>query len=324
MRRPAPDAWLLLDIDAPPDGEIHLFVDALRRCGARSVEREGDRFVALFPEPGSADAIDRLTAEVESAVRASTSMADADVGWRRQSRSEWAARWRSEQAAARVSDRIIVAPVGVPLSGAEGVGDGEEPRRRTSGSAAGSGPVPEVGADDIVVRLDPGVAFGTAEHATTRSCLALLDGRVRPGDRVLDVGAGSGILAIAAAHLGAGRVLALESDPVSCDAARRNVEANGVADRVEVEEREVTPGDLRKVGRFDGVVINIEARVAAPLVPRVPPALRPGGWLILSGVVGGERADALAAAEAVGLRLVEGRAERSWWTGVFEKESQDG
>lgn len=295
------DHWLLLDLDGPPDGEIYLFVDALRRCGARSVERQGDRFVALFPEPGSADAVDRLVAEVRSAVRASTSLTDVGVHWRRQSRSEWAARWRSEQAAARVGDRIIVAPVGVPLPDAF-----------------------EVREDDIVVRLDPGVAFGTAEHATTQSCLALLEARVRPGDRVLDVGAGSGILAIAAAHLGAERVLALESDPVSCDAARRNVEVNGVADRVEVEEREVTPGDLRKVGRFDGVVINIEARVAAPLVPRVPAALHPGGWLVLSGVVGDERAGAVAAAEAAGLRLVEGRPERSWWTGVFEKESQDG
>ena len=203
-----------------------------------------------------------------------------------------------------MSDRIIVAPAGVDLAG---------------GSLGLTG-----SPDDVVVRLDPGVAFGTAEHPTTRACLALLDVRVGRDHRVLDVGAGSGILAIAAALLGADAVLALESDPVACRAARRNAEVNGVADRVEVRELEVGPGDLKKVGRFDGVLINIEARVSAPLVPVVPVALRPGGWFILSGVVGGERADAVAAAEAAGLELVEERPERSWWSGAFERASRDG
>jgi ribosomal protein L11 methyltransferase len=288
-------------------------VDALRRCGARSIERDGDRFVALFPAP---DDIDALIAEVRGAVVASTTLTAPEITWERLSHEAWAAKWRTEQAARRVSDRIIVAPVGVDVPEAGGAGTGPESGPK-GGSAPGRGPARRP--DDVIVRLDPGVAFGTAEHPTTRACLALLDGRVDPGSRVLDVGAGSGILAIAAAHLGAAKVLALESDPVSCEAARRNVEANGVADAVEVREREVTPADLRKVGRFDGVVVNIEARVSAPLVPAVPGALRGGGWFVLSGVVGDERDDAVAAARAAGLELVAERPDRSWWTGVFER-----
>ena len=289
-----PEDWLVLRTPVPPTGEIHLLVDALRRAGARAVEREGDRLAALFP---ATDAVAALVAEVRLAVRTSTDLSDPSVEWSRQSHAEWAARWRTEQAARRVSERVVVAPVGVDLAGPVG-------------------PVP--GDDDVVVRLDPAVAFGTAEHATTRACLALLDRRVRAGERVLDVGTGSGILAIGAALLGAERVLALESDPVSCRAARRNVEVNGVAGAVEVRELEVGPPELERLGPCDGVVVNIEAGVSAPLVPAVPAALVPGGWLILSGVVGSEREDAVAAADRVGLRLVEERPVRSWWTGVFE------
>ena len=93
--------------------------------------------------------------------------------------------------------------------------------------------------DQVVIELDPGLAFGSGLHATTRLCLELLEEHLRPGERVLDVGTGSGILAIAAACLGAAAVVALDNDPEAVRVARENVLLNGVADRVRSEERRV-------------------------------------------------------------------------------------
>ena len=92
----------------------------------------------------------------------------------------------------------------------------------------------EASPGEVLIRIDPGQAFGTGHHETTRLCLAALDEAVRPGTRVLEVGAGSGILSIAAARLGAAQVEAFEIDPIAADVARANCEANGVADRVTI------------------------------------------------------------------------------------------
>jgi ribosomal protein L11 methyltransferase len=147
---------------------------------------------------------------------------------------------------------------------------------------------PEVGPGDLVVVLDPGMAFGNAEHGTTRGCLRLLEHAVRPGERVMDVGTGSGVLAIAAARLGAASVDALEADPWAVAPARENVGANGVADRVRVREATADTDTLAAMGPHDGVVANIEAGVLTSLLPGFAASVRPGGWLVLSGVLGSQ------------------------------------
>ena len=95
----------------------------------------------------------------------------------------------------------------------------------------------EAGPDQLIVRLDPGQAFGTGHHETTRLCLAALDAAVQPGAHVLDIGAGSGILSIAAVKLGAERVDAFEIDPIAADVARANCDANGASERVDRTRR---------------------------------------------------------------------------------------
>ncbi len=283
-----PDDWLVLSIPAPAAPRAHLLVDALRRVGARAVERDGDRVLALFPPRPD---VDTLATEVRPALRAALD-ADPELSWRRQSHSEWAARWREEQRPRRVG-RLLVVPVGADPD--------------------------DVGPGDVVLRLEPGVAFGTAEHATTRACLRFLDGWVRPGHRVLDIGAGSGVLAIAAALLGAAEVLAVEADGLACRAARRNVEANGVAGRVRVRELEVGPGDLRRLGRYDVVAANLQVGILRPLVPGLAGALPRDGALIVSGIVGDERDELVAVADDAGLVLADAATERGWWTGVLTR-----
>ena len=144
-------------------------------------------------------------------------------------------------------------------------------------------------ADDVVLLLDPGMAFGTGLHPTTRLCLRAVEQHVTPGTRVLDVGAGSGILAIAVARLGARLVEAVEIDPVAASVCRENVERNGVADVVRV-----TSGSLDAVppARYELILANITIATLLQLHPLLAEHLEPGGLAVLSGVLA-ERADEL-------------------------------
>ncbi|MEX0800944.1 MAG: 50S ribosomal protein L11 methyltransferase [Dehalococcoidia bacterium] len=139
----------------------------------------------------------------------------------------------------------------------------------------------EVAAGDTVIEIDPGMAFGTGQHPTTAMCLRAVEERVRQGDTVLDLGCGSGILAIAAARLGASAVLALDIDPQAVKAARQNVAANGVASAVAVEEG--TLPDAVAGRRFDLIVANISGLTIERLAPAFVAALNPSGTLIVSG-----------------------------------------
>lgn len=173
---------------------------------------------------------------------------------------------------------------------------------------------------DALVRLDPGMAFGTGDHPTTRSCLLALDRYVRPGDAVLDVGTGSGILAIAAARLGAQSVVALDIDPACIEVARRNIEANGLARVITVALGSVGerwPFAEPASGRFDLVVANIIARTLVELAPALCDAVRPGGLLVVSSVVA-EREDDVARAFQ-GLEPVERIAGGDWRTLVWRR-----
>lgn len=277
--------WIVVHVRPPARGEELLLIDALRRVGARVVRREGERYAAYFPagrDPAS------IADEAAFAIRASTTLRDPDTGWRPASSGELEALWAGDVAPRRVTERIVVAPAGME-------------------------PPLEEGAD-LVVRLLPGVGFGTAQHPTTRSCLRMLQERVEPGARLADVGAGTGILAIAAALLGAGRVLALEADALACEAAHRNIELNQVGDRVEIRRLEAGPGDLAGLGPFDGIVANVEAGTLIRLLPDFRLALAPGGWLILSGAAGDEPPHLVRAARAHELALQATIDDSGWWT----------
>ena len=279
--------WIVVHVRAPARGEELLLIDALRRVGARVVRRVGERYVSHFPavrDPAS------LIREVGVAIRASTSLRDPDAGWRPALPGELEALWAADVEPLRVTDRIMVLPAG----------PGMEPLLDERA--------------DVMLRLLPGVGFGTAQHPTTRSCLRMLQRRVEPGARLADIGAGTGILAIAAALLGAEQVLALEADPLACEAAHRNIELNEVGEQVEIRQLEAGPGELAGLGPFDGIVANIEAGTLIRLLPDFRAALNPDGWLILSGVAGDEPAQLVRAAHAHDLTLHATIDDSGWWT----------
>jgi ribosomal protein L11 methyltransferase len=139
----------------------------------------------------------------------------------------------------------------------------------------------DVQAGDVVLTLDPGQAFGTGTHESTRLLLAEVEKRVTPGVCVLDVGAGSGILGIACLLLGAREVVALDVDPLAVDACHENAERNAVRDKLAASTRLVAD----ELGSYPLVLANIEARVLVPEARAIAARLAPGGLLLLSGLL---------------------------------------
>lgn len=161
---------------------------------------------------------------------------------------------------------------------------------------------------EVVVDLEPGLAFGTGGHPTTRMALAGLERLVRPGDAVLDFGTGSGVLACAAARLGAARVLALDIDPQAVQAARRNVALNRLS-TVTVVQAAIPPtaGDP-----YDVVVANISAGVIVAIVPLLGKVLRPGGHCLLGGMIAPQLPRVSRALAVAPLRQREVESDGEW------------
>ena len=195
---------------------------------------------------------------------------------------DWANAWKKHYHVLRIGQRIVIKP---PWQE-------HEPRP-----------------DEIVIELNPGMAFGTGLHPTTRMCLQALEEHLEAGARVLDLGTGSGILAIAAAKLGAGSILALDNDPLAVKAARANVRANGVQNRVAVEH-----GSLDKATEeFELVLVNILARVIIELANQgLVDRVRPTGLMIAAGIIAEQEAEIAAALREHGLEIVERRQETDW------------
>lgn len=168
-----------------------------------------------------------------------------------------------------------------------------------------------LGADEVGVRLDPGMAFGSGAHATTRLCLWALQETLaaRPGARVLDVGTGSGILAIAAARLGAVWVLALDTDPDVIPIAAKNVALNGVGDKVEVREGNVSAAGAET---FDVVVANIAPDPIMEMALQIRTLLRPGGVFIGGGIPVERTKEVGATLEAKGFQVMHTLEEEGW------------
>ena len=206
--------------------------------------------------------------------------------------SEWATAWRRHVRVMRIGRRIVIRPTW-------------RRHRRMP--------------DDVVIAMDPGMAFGTGLHPTTRLCLAgierwadegLLGAGAAPDGRarLLDVGCGSGVLAIAAGLLGAGELVGVDTDPIAVDATLANARRNRIARRVRAWVGSVPTG----AGPFDLVAANLVASVLVAIAPGLHDELRPGGRLLASGIFVDREDDVRSALVAAGLAIVRRDAEGDW------------
>jgi len=179
--------------------------------------------------------------------------------------------------------------------------------------------------DEVVVELDPGMAFGTGLHPSTRLCTLALEEELaaRPGATVYDVGTGSGILAIAAIGLGAARVDAVDIEPVAVRATRENAARNNVADRVRVEQGSAGPGEPFAGQAYDLVLANIIARILIELAPALAAAVAPGGSLILGGIIESREPAVRRAFEGEGLAFDRRSQAEDWVALVYRRERRE-
>lgn len=164
---------------------------------------------------------------------------------------------------------------------------------------------------EVVIRLDPGMAFGTGHHPTTRMCLELLEELVRPHMSVLDVGCGSGVLSLAAARLGARSVLGLEIDSVAASVAMENVRGNGLSHVIRVAHGTL-PHPEAGSASFDLAAVNISARVVTGLAQEVARAVKPGGSIVTSGFLVATEADVTRRLAEAGATVQRTLSDGDW------------
>ncbi|MFZ5641675.1 MAG: 50S ribosomal protein L11 methyltransferase [Bacillota bacterium] len=220
------------------------------------------------------DRINALNRELPDSVR--------EVDFTEVAEEDWANSWKKYYKPVRVGRRIVVKPTWEEYAA-----------------------VPE----DLVIELDPGMAFGTGTHPTTTMCLEALEGYVQGGELVYDVGTGSGILALAAAKLGAGRVLAMDIDDVAVKAAAQNAAANGVAGLVTVRRNNLLEGLTEPAGI---VIANIVADIILKICPDAARVTKKGGLFIASGIIAPRAEEVAAELAARGFRLLDKREEKDW------------
>lgn len=197
---------------------------------------------------------------------------------------DWANNWKQYYKPVKIGERIVICPAW-------------ETYRPTG--------------EELVVRMDPGMAFGTGTHETTRLMIRLLEAHTRPGCRMLDVGTGTGILAICASRLGAGGCRAYDIDPTAVRVARENIRESGLANITCDRSDLLKQVDLSE-GQYDLISANIVADILIRMMPDVGAYLAPEGTLLLSGIVAERCDDVVNAAVANGFAIVDSLTENGW------------
>jgi ribosomal protein L11 methyltransferase len=271
--------WLAVRVRAPAE-DRDAVVALFFEMGSMGVQEDGETLATHFPPPVEQELLARRVRAVSP--RALVEMADTpDV--------DWSERWR-DLIVSHEAGPIIVSPPWL---------------------------VRPEDADRTIV-IDPGMAFGTGDHETTRGVIRLMAKLVVPGDTVADLGAGSAVLAIAAAKLGAAQVVAIELDNDAIENAEENVVRNGVADRVTVLEGDAMVM-LPLLGQFRMILVNIISSVITQLLPAIRDALAPGGVVVMSGVLAAESSALKATLRRAGWSVDAEDVEGEWWSAVARR-----
>ena len=204
---------------------------------------------------------------------------------------DWMESWKSNFGILRIGKRLVIKPTWLELDFT-------------------------ASPDDIVIEIDPGIAFGTGYHPTTDTCLQAMEQHIAPGMTVLDLGTGSGILTIAAIKLGAGLVTALDIDSQAVTAARRNFRRLSINKQVRLGQGSV-PHPTAPAGDFDLAVANISARGVADRCPFILTALKPGALFIASGLLNTQKEEVAAVVEPLGFSLISEWPQEEWTTLLY-------
>lgn len=303
MSRQEPE-YTEISILTHPDA-VEGLSDVLLEIGAAGVAEERRplhvRIIAYLPQD---ERLDEKVREVRQRLtdleREGLRIGAGTVGLRTLDAKAWSEAWKDHFQVLKVAPGLTIVPSWERYEASEG---------------------------ESVVVLEPGAAFGTGGHATTRLSLRALVRYMRPGSRVADIGCGSGILAITAAVLGAREVVATDNDRTALPVARTNARRNGVAELVHFIEADLLPeGDARpaRSAQFDLILCNIVAEEVIRLAERFPAALARGGHFIASGFVAASLPRVEDALTRGGLRIVETPSEEGWAACVAARPGKAG
>jgi ribosomal protein L11 methyltransferase len=274
--------WWAIDVKTAAERKDAVGAWLVSHTGQAVEERDDGTLVAFAPdERAAAELVEEMARAIPEPV---------EIAPRRVDAVDWSTRWREGLGARRVGQLTII-PSWLP--------EAAEP-------------------DPLTIILDPEMAFGSGEHGSTRVALTLLGRLLHTGDRVLDLGSGSGILAIAAIKLGAGRAIGIEVDPEANEVAARNAACNGVADRTEFLEGDAT-ALAPLVGPADLLLSNILRATNTALLPVITRALRPGGVAIFSGMEQAEAEEFRRTLSAAAFTVIQETLDSGWWGVAAER-----
>jgi ribosomal protein L11 methyltransferase len=290
-------SWIEVRAEFPASVDLSPFIEIFREHGIENTLEVGSSLTGALPN------VDAAKKQLVTLTEALEQAGAKSVSSRELPEENWEENWKQFFKPRRVGERIVVRPTWETFA---------------------SGP------DDIEIVLDPGQAFGTGDHPTTRLCLQLLEKADLKDARVADVGCGSGILSVAACKLGAAEVIANDIEPVAIEVAQQNAELNGVQFLALVGEG-IAPALDPTLGRTDGapplpeetgfdvVVSNIISAILIRLARDIWHTIVPGGRWIVSGIIEQNWPDVQLAAESAGFTLVDKLEEDGWVAAMFLK-----